>query len=484
VSTPATAPTAARPRTVLLITSAAAFLASLDLFIVNIAFPDIRADFPGTDLGQISWVLNGYTVVFAAFLALAGRLADRVGHRRVFLAGLAVFTLASAACAFAPSVGLLVAARAVQALGAALVTPTSLSLLLAAYPAERRAHAVGAWASIGAIAAALGPPLGGLLVQASWHWVFLVNVPVGLVALVAGWRALPRVPASGAAGRPDVLGAVGLVVGVGALAYALVRAPDDGWASVPVVAGLAAAVLGLAGVVLRSRRHPVPALDLAVVRTPVVGLAALAMVAFSTGFAAMLVVNVLYLTGTWGWSAPAAGLALAPGPLVVVVVARLTGHLTGRVGIGPVAAVGALAFAAGPAWWALRLGVAPDYLTGMLPGQLLTGLGVGLVLPSLSSVVGAALPAHRWGTGSSLITTARQVGSVLGVALLVSVIGTHTTGRPEELGLVRAGWVFLAVAGVVAAVCAVAVARAERVAVRRSGTVQDQEVDCPAGRVG
>ena len=348
------------PRTVLLITSAAAFLSSLDLFIVNIAFPDIRADFPGTDLGDISWVLNGYTVVFAAFLALAGRLADRVGHRRVFLVGLAVFTAASIACAVAPSVGLLVAARAVQALGAALVTPTSLSLLLAAYPAERRGYAVGAWASIGAVAAALGPPLGGLLVEASWHWVFLVNVPVGLVALVAGFRVLPDNVVEGA-GRPDVLGAVGLVVGVGALAYALVRAPDLGWASVPVIVGLAVAVLGLAGVVARSRRHPVPAIDLAVVRTPVVGLAALTMVAFTTGFAGMLVVNVLYLTGTWGWSAPVAGLALAVGPAVVVGVARLSGRLTARFGIGPVAAVGGLFFAAGPAWWALQLGVEPDY---------------------------------------------------------------------------------------------------------------------------
>ena len=313
------------PRTVLLIASAAAFLSSLDLFIVNLAFPAIRADFPGSDLGAISWVLNGYTVVFAAFLALAGRLADRLGHRRVFLAGLAVFTLASAACAAAPSVGLLVAARAVQAVGAALVTPTSLSLLLAAFPAERRAHAVGAWASIGAVAAALGPPLGGLLVEASWHWVFLVNVPVGVVALVAGLRFLPAGAGQDGAGLPDVLGAVGLVVGVGALAFALVRAPDLGWGSVPVVVGLAVAVLGLAGVVLRSRRHPVPALDLAVVRTPVVGLAALTMIAFTTGFAGMLVANVLFLTGTWGWSAPLAGLALAVGPAVVVGVSRFSG---------------------------------------------------------------------------------------------------------------------------------------------------------------
>jgi hypothetical protein len=243
-------------------------------------------------------------------------------------------------------------------------------------------------------------------------------------------------------------------------------------------------VVGLAGVVARSRRHPVPAIDLTVVRTPVVGLAALTMVAFTTGFAGMLVVNVLYLTGTWGWSAPVAGLALAVGPAVVVGVARLSGRLTARFGIGPVAAVGGLFFAAGPAWWALHLGVEPDYAVGMLPGQIATGVGVGLMLPTLSSVVGSALPAHRWGSGSSLINTARQVGSVLGVALLVSVIGTHTTGRPEELGLVRDGWLLLTAAGVVAAALALALARAER----RPTPTEVIEVrtvgDCPAGRAG
>ena len=384
----------ARPGAVLLVTSAAAFLSSLDLFIVNIAFPDIRADFPGTDLGQMSWILNGYTVVFAAFLALAGRVADRFGHARVFLVGLAVFTLASAACAAAPGVWLLVAARAVQAVGAALVVPTSLSLLLAAYPAERRTRAVGTWASIGAVAAALGPPLGGLLVELSWHWVFLVNVPVGIVAFVAGRRVL-RDPEVARTGMPDLLGAFGIVVGVGALAFALVRTPDAGWVAPEVLVGLGVAVVGLVLVVVRSRRHPVPALDLAVLRVPVVALASLVMVAFTTGFAAMLVVNVLYMTGTWGWSPQAAGLGLAAGPLVVVVVSRLAGRLSGRLGIGPVAVLGALAFAAGPTWWLLHLGLTPDYAAGMLPGQLLTGLGVGLLLPTLSSVVGfrAARPA-------------------------------------------------------------------------------------------
>ncbi|MCD2192204.1 MFS transporter [Actinomycetospora endophytica] len=462
----------ARPGAVLLVTSAAAFLSSLDLFIVNIAFPDIRADFPGTDLGQMSWILNGYTVVFAAFLALAGRLADRFGHKQVFLTGLAVFALASAACAAAPGVWLLVAARAVQAVGAALVMPTSLSLLLAAYPAERRTRAVGAWASIGAVAAALGPPLGGLLVEISWHWVFLVNVPVGIVAFVAGLRVL-RDPDVARTGMPDLLGALGIVVGVGALAFALVRTPDSGWGGPEVLVGFAVAVVGLVLVVLRSRRHPVPALDLAVLRVPVVALAALVMVAFTTGFAGMLVVNVLYLTGTWGWSPQLAGLGLAAGPLVVVVVSRLAGHLSGRFGIGPVAFVGTLAFAAGPTWWLTHLGLTPDYLGGMLPGQLLTGLGVGLILPTLSSVVGSALPAASWGPGSSLINTARQVGSVLGVALLVSVIGAHTTGLPSEFGSVRAGWELLAGAALVAAVIALGLSVVERRRRGRGAVVED-----------
>lgn len=444
-----------RPGAVLAITSSAAFLATLDLFIVNIAFPAISADFADADFGQMSWVLNSYTVVFAAVLALAGRLADRSGHRRVFLIGLVIFTIASAACALAPTLWALVAARTVQGVGAALITPTSLSLLLNAWPAERRAKAVGIWASVGAVAAALGPPLGGLLVAAGWQWVFLVNVPIGIVTVVAAARIL-RESDIAPIGRPDLFGAAFLVLGVGALAYALVEVPERGWGATVVIISLAVSVVSMTAVVLRSRRHPVPALDLAVLRVPQFALATVMMLAFSCGFAGMLLVNVLCLTSTWGWSAQAAGLGLAAGPVVVVVVARLANRLAARLGIGAVATLGALSFMAGALWWLLRLGPSENYLGGLLPGQLLTGLGVGLILPTLSSVVGSALPGPRWGSGSSFINTARQVGSVLGIALIVTVVGTHIASAPTEFASIRSGWALLAAAGATSALVGLA----------------------------
>src|SRR4051794_40236744 len=198
---------AGSPALVFAIVCAGVVLASLDLFIVNVALPQTARALGTDELGDLSWVLNGYAIVYAALLVLFGRLADR--HRRDlgFLLGVALFTAASAACAAATSVAMLVAFRVVQAAGAALLTPTSLALVLAAYPAERRQGAVRAWTAVGGAAAALGPVAGGLLVAADWRWVFLVNVPVGLVALAAGWRLLPRLPGH-ASPRPDAAGAL------------------------------------------------------------------------------------------------------------------------------------------------------------------------------------------------------------------------------------------------------------------------------------
>ena len=441
---------------VLLVVSAAAFLVSLDMFIVNIAFPDLRVSFPSSDLPTMSWVLNGYTVAFAALLAPAGSLADRYGRRLVFLIGVAVFTVGSVACALAPSVWSLVAFRVVQAVGGALVMPTSLALLLAAFPPAKRAMAVSTWASVGGAAAALGPPLGGLLVQASWRWVFLVNVPVGLLALAFGRRVLRESRDSGS-GMPDLLGAVGLAGGVGALAWALVSAPDHGWGSQHVLIGFGVAVLGLLWVVLRSKRHSVPLLDLPSLRVPTLSLSYLAMLLYSTAFGALVLGNVLFLTEVWRFSAMLAGLAMTPGPLMVVLVTlTVGGRLVGRLGPGAVVAIGSVLFAIGVTilWW--RLGPTPDYVGAFLPGQLFTGAGVGLVLPSLSGVVGLVLPPDKWGAGSSMINTARQIGTVLGIAVLVAILGA-TPG----LDAFQRGWLVTVALALTSALvgCAIAARR-------------------------
>jgi EmrB/QacA subfamily drug resistance transporter len=444
---------ARRARATVVVVSAAAFLASLDLFIVNIAFPEIRTAFGNADLGAMSWILNGYTVVFAAFLNPAGRLGDRYGHRRILLWGLAVFTLGSAACGLSGSFALLVGFRVVQALGAAMLMPSSLALLLAAVPASRRAKAVSTWSAVGAMAAALGPPVGGLLVEFSWRWIFFVNVPLGLLALAVGPMVLVKTATAGA-GVPDLFGALCVVIGVGALVWALIEVPEPGTSAVQLISAAVVAVAAMAVAIWRSARHPVPALDLAAVRVLPMWSSCLALLMFSAAFAAMLLGSVMFLTTIWGLGPAAAGLCLSPGPIVVVLVSlTFAGRLIGRFGVGTVAAAGATIYVLGIVIWLCRIGPDADYLPDFLPGQLFTGAGVGLVIPSLSAVTGLALPAQQWGAGSALSNTARQLGTVLGTAVLTMVY------QPEiDLASIRHGWELIIAGAGVAALIAGALA--------------------------
>ena len=325
---------AASPREVLVIVCAGVVLASLDLFIVNVALPDIARDFGGAGLGELSWVLNGYAIVYAALLVLFGRLADR--HRRDlgFLLGVAVFTVASAACAAATSVAMLVAFRLVQAAGAALLTPTSLSLVLATYPPERRHGAVRSWTATAGLAAALGPVVGGLLITASWRWVFLVNVPIGVVAFVVGWRRLPHV-AGHRVPRPDAVGAVLVTAGVGLLTFGLVQGSAWGWGSAGIVSALAGSV-GLLGLfVVHCLRHHNPLIEPSLFKVRSFSGASVVSLLFSAAFGAMLLSVVLWLQDDWGWSALKAGLAMAPGPLMVPLFSFVVaGRLIPRLGNG------------------------------------------------------------------------------------------------------------------------------------------------------
>ena len=430
------------------------FMASLDLFIVNIAFPKIERDFPGTSLSTLSWVLNAYAIGYAALLVPAGRWADRTGRKRAFLTGLTVFSLSSAACAAAPSVGVLIAARAVQSTGAALMFPTSLGLLLPEYPPEKRGAAIGIWAAVGGVAAACGPPVGGLLVQAGWRWVFIVNVPIGLATLIAGFRLLHERRELGAA-RPDYAGAALFTGAIAALTLAIVKGSSWGWSSGRVIGLLAASALLVAGVAYRSTHHEAPLIEAVIVRTRSIALANVAGLVFFAGFAAMLLGNVLFLTGVWHESVLIAGLMIAPGPAMAATFAFPGGVLGQRYGQRYVGFVGAMLACAGGLWWRTHMGLAHDYVGDMLPAQILTGTGVGLVLPTLSAAATGALPPRRFATGTAMIGMSRQLGSALGVAILVAILGTPSAG--QALGAFRDAWTFVPACSFVAAFVLLAV---------------------------
>ncbi|MGW5047048.1 MFS transporter [Streptomyces griseoluteus] len=436
------------PRTATAVVLVAVFMTNLDLWIVNVALPAVGASFSsggtGASLGSLSWVLNAYAITFAALLVVAGRAGDRMGQRPVFLTGIAVFALASLGCALAPNLGILVAARVVQAAGAAAQIPTSLALLLATVPAERRTHATRSWAAVGGLAAAAGPVAGGLLVEVDWRWIFTVNVPIGIAALLAGRAALPK-PATREAGPlPDLLGAPLLISSVAALSGALVQAPDWGWTSGRTALLLAVAVISGTVFVGRSLRHPRPLFELDLLRLPRFGAANAGSLVFGTAFAIMLLSNVLWCQEIWHWSALRTGVALVPGPALVPVVTVLTARAAQRFGHGPLVAVGGLLFTCGMVWRACFASVTPDYVGDLLPSQLLTGTGVGLALGTLVAAGVHALPGHRAATGSALVNSVRQISATVGVAVLVTVLGGSHVDAASRHDF-RIAWVAAAV---------------------------------------
>ncbi len=440
---------------VLVALSLAVFMSSLDLFIVNLAFPYIGREYPGTSLGTLSWVLNGYTIVFAAVLVPAGRWADRVGRRRIFVAGLAAFCLGSLLCGLAPGVAELIAARVIQAVGAGLMVPASLSLVLASVPATIRGQAIGTWSAVAAMGAALGPVIGGSLVQVSWRWVFWINLPVGLAAALLATRVVPESRDDRAAGRPDLAGAALLALAVGLLALALVKAPGWGWGSASFIGLLLASLVCGAVVVVRSRRHHSPVIELGLLRSRTFSGAFGATVLYYAGFGAFVLNLVEFLTGVWHYSAVRAGLAIAPGPLMVFPFARFVApRLAARLqGPGRVTVIGCALNVVGQLYWLTQIQAQSAYLTHLLPAQLIGGAGVGLTIPSLIGAGSASLAPANFGTGSGILNMARQIGTVLGVASLIALLSPLAGGG--LLDSYRHGVVlimaFMAAAGIAAA---------------------------------
>ena len=435
----------------LLVASFGALLAFLDATIVNVAFPSIRDSFPGSSLEVLSWVLNAYNIVFAAFLVAAGRFADLFGRRRLFTAGIVLFTLASGLCAAAPSVSLLVGARALQAVGAALLVPASLALVVEAFPANQRARAVGLWGAAAAAAAGLGPPLGGALVDAyNWRLAFLINLPLGVAAVALVRRYLVESRAPGRRTLPDLRGALLLGVSIALLTLGIVQGNSWGWSSIGVLAAFAAAIAAAALFVASSRQHAVPILDPKLLRIRSFAVANAVTFVAGMGFYAYLLNNILWLHYVWGWSLLLAGLGVAPGALVAMLVAGPLGRIADERGYRVVAVPGGLIWAGAYLWYLTQVGSDPAFVTEWLPGQVLSGIGVGATLPILGSAALGAVPGGRFATASSVVSSARQLGGVIGVAILVAIVGTPTaltilTNRLQH------GWIFTAACFLVAA---------------------------------
>ncbi len=428
----------ASPNGVLAIVLAGICLANLDLFIVNVALPDIAASFGGVGLDDLSWVLNGYAIAYAALLVFFGRLAERFRRDVSFLCGVALFTFASAACGAAGSLTGLVLFRVVQAAGAALMTPTSLGLLLAVFPAERRSAAVRTWAAIGGFAAALGPLFGGLLVPISWRLIFWVNLPIGVLAIVVGWLKLPRI-AGHDAPRPPFSAALLVTVGIAALVLAIVKVNDWGWRSPGVAASVAVAALCIVLFYRHCTRHSNPFIEPGLFRIrPFTG-ATLIMAPYSVAFGGLVLSVVLWEQTVWHWSALQSGLTITPGPFMVPITSLfLSGRLLRWIGPAGVISLGILAFMGSFATFAIGLGTVPD--AGMAVfGMLLSGVGVGLTFPTLMGIGTSVLPASSLSTGSAVINMTRQAAIAIGVAVFVAIIGAAAT--PEaRLGAFRLAW--------------------------------------------
>ncbi len=417
------------PWKVFWLTSAAVFLVSIDATILFVAFSAIQNTFPSASAAHLSWVLNAYTIVYAALLVPAGRLADRHGHRRVFLLGVGIFTVASALCGMSPAPAMLIAARALQAIGAALLTPASLALVLAAFPVSRRPIAVALWGAVGALAAAIGPSAGSYIIdQWGWQYAFYVNVPIGMIALVRGFIVLPEHRSATRAGAPDIVSSLLLISGVGLVSLGVVQSGEWGALATSTVSTIGAGVLILLGFVYCSRQSASPALDLSLFRNATYRYVNIATFCFGMTFTMMFFGFFFFLTKMWSYSLSLSGLAVSPGPLLVIPIAIVSGKLAARLGHRPGLILGGIIFSLGGAWLFYRTGTEAHFLSVWLPGMLLTGTGVGMVLPSLSGAAVHSLAANRLGVGIAVNTAVRQLGSVFGVAATVLLVGGKNAG--------------------------------------------------------
>ncbi len=421
------------PWLVLLIVGIAQFMVILDATIVNVALPSIQRGLHFSP-ESLQWIVNAYTLAFGGFLMLGGRAADLFGRRRLFILGIVLFTGASLLNGLAGSAGILVAGRALQGLGGALVSPAALSVLTTTFKEGReRTTALSVWSAVAVGGGAIGLLLGGVLTSAfSWQWVFFVNVPVGVIAILLALRYVPESRVENARGF-DIAGAVSVTAGLGLLVYALVNAQTAGWVSLTTFGLLAiAAALLVSFVVLESRlRHPLVRLGIFRMRSITGSNAAMLLVA--AGMFALFFFASIYVQEVLGYSALRAGLAFLPVTLGIIIGAGLSQQLIRRVGVRAVGLVG-MSIAAIGLIVLSRIPVAGTYLGDLLPGLMIMAIGMGLTFVPITLIATTNVEEHDAGLASGLLNTSQQLGGAIGLAVLATLAANTTSNTLAKLG--------------------------------------------------
>jgi EmrB/QacA subfamily drug resistance transporter len=397
----------------------------LDNTVVNVALPSIRADL-GISISELEWVVNAYALTFGVLLLTGGKLADLIGRRRIYIAGLVIFTGASLWCGLAGGAASLIAARTVQGVGAAMLNPATLSIITATFPPKQRGTAIGIWAGVSALALAIGPLVGGLLTQKiSWSWIFFINIPVGVLGVLAARAFIHESKDNSLEQRLDLPGLITSAVGLFGLTYALIETNTHAWGSTRVLSLFALAAVSLTAFVLLELRQRVPMLDLSLFRNPtfsgantVMGLVGLAM--FGIFF-----YNSLYLQNVLGYSAIQTGATFLPLTGLIILVAPLAGRFTDL--IGPRWLVGAgLTLLTGSLLLFATLDAHSSFWN-ILPGLVLGGLGMGITMAPTTTAAMSSVPVDKAGVGSAVINSARQVGGSLGIAIMGTVIAAEVS---------------------------------------------------------
>jgi EmrB/QacA subfamily drug resistance transporter len=428
----------------LAITSAVVFMVSLEITIIALALPQIREAFPEASDSTLSWILTVYNIGVASLLLLSGWWADKSGRKKVFLIGLSFFAIGSVIAAMAPTVELLIAARAIQSIGGAIQYPAGLALLLPAFPVERRQMAIGIWGAMGALAASVGPSLGAVLVNAlGWRSIFGINVPVAIIALIAGRIWLDESKGEVPEGRIDVVGVPLASFGVGAIILGIVQAGEWGPGSPAQIITMLVGVLLVIGFVVRSRSHPAPLFDLNLLKLRSFSDANIGMIAFTMAFFSWLVTLPTFIQDEWGWSVLKTGFAIAPGPLIAMITSPLLGRLADRVGPAPVLMLGGIFGVIGMILQRIVTTLEPNYLLMILLPGAFVGVAAGC---SFAMLVGAAMrdvPPSQFGMAGAGRSTIFQLAIALGVALGFAMT-VSAEGSLEMLTSIRRLWLVCA----------------------------------------